>query len=181
MAITKNYIHANRATPITYWKYAGMDRFVNLKESDGHTLTGPGVVILLDGYINQESRDAARENGRGPDQVVEFLITNWVDPVQEVRPATVEEKKAKWPGLAGVRTVDEDGNVTWVGAQLTEEGWAAMPMDIVVSEQKVPHNDYNDFRAALLTGDEDLIAKTAYEILKRCNTSANFFDGALDV
>ena len=159
MAIEKEQVIGNKATPISYWRYAGLKSLGTINDPQ----EGPiqAAVILADGYASEDAREAAKTNGRIADHTVEFLITNWKERVQEARPATVEEKKLHNPTL-----------------EMTDEEWESYPFDIVTRDELVPHNDLDAFRAALGGPDE---AKVAYRLFKSNKYSFEFFKEGKDV
>lgn len=171
MAILKNgYIEGNKATPILYWKYAGFDRLTKnvirpeaALDINNMPIPQKGVVVLMDGYSTQDIRNSAgvKTDGLEPDKTHEFILFNWIERVQQTRPATDEEKKAH-PQLA----------------DKTDEELAAISMDIVTGVRETPHPDFDTYMAAINTQSE---ANIAYELLKSGPCSKEFFTNATDV
>lgn len=147
----------NRATPLSYWRYAGVLRFETLEPP--HTILGKVAVIKLDGYVSAESRATSKDSGAIADFTHEFLLGNWQETFTETRPATIEEKKAARPDL-------------------NDEYIEKIIVDIIVKETVVDHNDFDDFMKDFGTAKE---AETAYRILKSTAIHTDFFGGSVDV
>lgn len=161
--LKENHIEDNKATPITYWKYAKFSRLVEgvirpeaPRDAQSNPIPQKGIVVLLDGYSTKEARDVS--GSRFCDKRHEFLIFNWVERIQETRPATNEEKSAAFP-------------------KLTEEELAKTPCDVLLSEREIPHNDYDLYMSKINTPDE---AATFYEILKSHPVSLEFLKNSTD-
>lgn len=153
-----------RATPVTYWRYAGVDRFVKLPLGAPGEIKN-GVVVKLEGYSNAAQRKQAKDNGYAPDYDFEFLIVDWVEPVREERAATVAEKKQ----LLGTFDQYKD---------FTEKQWKDLPYELTVDKEPIIHNDYQTFMQNY--GGENEVA-TVYEIMKGHKYSRDFFEGSVDV
>lgn len=171
MAIKKDgHIEANKATPITYWKYAGFDRLVKnvirpeaAADDEGQPIPQKGVVILLDGYTSQDIRnsDGVKSDGLEPDKTHEFILFNWIERTQNTRPATLEEKKTQ------KQFKDK-----------TDDELNAIDVDILLGENETPHNDFDIYMKAINTPDE---AKITYGLLKAGPCSRHFFSDATDI
>ena len=160
MAINKEQVIQNRATPINYWRYTGLKawRKPDVAASDDQA---DGAVIIVAGYTSKAARDFAKTAGRTADVLLDFLITNWKETIVDSRPATVEEKKAAHPLL-----------------ELPEDEWEAMAHDMVQKITEIDHPDFNRFKEAYNTADEKDVV---YEILKTHPHSASYFEGGVDV
>lgn len=153
----------NKATDLTYWRYEGISRFVFDPMYSIKNQPAPKVAILLGGYSSASAREAAKDKSRAPDQTLEFLIVNWVETVEESRPATLEEKKAGMPEL--------------VTAGLTDEQIEKADLNIKTGEHQIVHNDFDAFMAAFNTPNEGAVA---YSIIKTSMNTVDFFQGATD-
>lgn len=170
MAIQKEIIVDEKATPITYWKYSGFERMVNNlivqntpTDDNGAPIKQTAIVVRMDGYSTAQARQDAKANLRLADASHEFLISNWQENIEHTRPATLEEKKA----------VPQIAAMVASGTSIND-----IPYDILLSVEKILHADYDEYKADLNTAQE---AATAYRLLKSHPSSSGFFANSTDI
>ena len=165
MAILKNHDGNVLKRNFSYWRYAGVIRYVNDLVIRHYDEPQAGVVIKLEGYDSAEHRNLVKLGQASCEFFHEFVICNWIEVTQTTRPATVAEKKAAFAPRIPAE-------------ELTDEEWASVKYDIVTDEEIVEHKDLERFMAAVGTNQE---AAVAYDIFKTHKFSSDFYEGAEDV
>jgi hypothetical protein len=166
MAIKKDHDGNALKKKFGYWRYAGVLRIEKDLIINGYGDEPQlGVTIKLEGYDSIEHRELVKQGLAQCEFHHEFIICNWRELKQDVRPATVAEKK-EWYAARGA--VPE-----WSDAE-----WKDLQHDVVTKQEVIEHKDYDRFMLAIGTKEE---AEVAYDIFKTHKFSADFYEGAVDV